>query len=153
MGGTMSRTSTIVPSTGVQLPTIKEHQLGGSCRDNQLFHVVLSERTLTTNRQPLSVSVVVHYRDVRQQFYVGPDRFVVSRNVLTRTCALVHLNCRNRSTKRHWEKHSGLRSGPVQHKIVVSRVIGHTHQLVCWCQNVEHMAKGCPLPDTHKATV
>ena len=35
----MSRTSTIAPSTGVQLPTIKEHQLGGSCKNNQLFRV------------------------------------------------------------------------------------------------------------------
>ena len=34
-------------------------------------------RILTTNRWPLAVSVVVHYRAVNQLFYVGPDRFVV----------------------------------------------------------------------------
>ena len=30
-----------------------------------------------TNHLPLTVSVVCPYRVVRQQFYVGPDRFVV----------------------------------------------------------------------------
>ena len=30
-----------------------------------------------TNRRPLAVSVIVHYRVVSQQFYVGLDRFVV----------------------------------------------------------------------------
>ena len=34
-------------------------------------------RTLTTNRWPLAVSVVVHYKAVNQLFDVGPDRFVV----------------------------------------------------------------------------
>ena len=32
--------------------------------------------TLTTNRRPLTVSVVVFY-EVGQQFYVGPDRFII----------------------------------------------------------------------------
>ena len=50
---------------------------------NNNMHVMtvfLSVRTLTTNRRPLTVSIVVHYRDVGQQFYVGPDCFVI-RNV------------------------------------------------------------------------
>ena len=36
---------------------------------------------------------------------------------------------------------------------VVSCVIGHTRQLICWRQNGVILSKGCPPPDTCKATV
>ena len=40
-------------------------------------------RTLTTNRRPLAVSVVVLHRALNQLCYVGPDRFVI-RDVFLR---------------------------------------------------------------------
>ena len=41
------------------------------------YYSIFCGGTLTTNRRPLTVSVIVDYKDVSQQFYVGPDRLVI----------------------------------------------------------------------------